>query len=277
MKRLKRWLLPMVTVLLIGAGAGMPWAAARVQDLYGIAGQEVWPVNPVSLTLQKDSEIGAVLRLMSDIYDQGEWPYKTKMTEEEACAAALDALGELDRHGLLESGYINLYGYVEEDILDRLKAEGGSGATPLIFISRDGTTAIIWKCYWKGKSVPGYDILVDDATGLAVAGYIPSPHVPTEELYMRMERWRAFFRDYYELEITLIKDQSYDDLPRFLFIINPGDGLGELGIMVRMFYFEMDFSPWLEEDEPPPAVLPEDGNVSSQEVYYDRNSALLPK
>ena len=276
MNRLKRWLLPLLTVLLIGAGAAMPWAAARVQDLYGIAGQEVWPFDPVSLTLRKDSEIGTVLRLMGSFYDETEWPGETNMTEEDACAAALDALTELDRYGLLEPGYISQYGYVGAGILERLRANGGSSATPLMFISLDGTTAIVWVCHWKGTYDPCYDILVDDATGKAVIGDIPCPHISDiEAAYQRMERWRTFFQDYYGFEVTQINDQSYDDLPRFLFLIDPEDGLGELGIMVRMYSFEMDFSPWLEEDAPPP-VLPEGGNAASMGEYYDINWALLP-
>ena len=48
MKGRKRWLLVLLTMLLIGVGAAMPWGAAWIQDLYGVSKQESLPFDPVA-------------------------------------------------------------------------------------------------------------------------------------------------------------------------------------------------------------------------------------
>ena len=261
----KRWLLVLLTMLLIGVGAAMPWGAAWIQDLYGVSKQESLPFDPVSLTLRQDSEIGDVLRLMSAPYDETGWSGETRLTVEEASATALAFLAQLDQYGLLESGDLGPYGQLAPDIINQIKASGGSSATPSMFISLDGTTAIIWVCHWKGTTGPSYEIRIDDATGKAVIGYIPSPHIEDPEFaYYRMEQWQLFFQDYYGVEITEIEDQS-KDIPRFIYHIDPGDGLGELGIIVRIHYYEMNIvpcaadvlnTPLPDETEPPYPTLP---------------------
>ena len=280
MKRLKRWMLVLLTLLLTGAGAGMPWAAARIQDRYGIAGQETLPLDAVNLTLRQESEIIAVLRLMADTYDQTEWPGETRLTEEDACAAALDALGELERAGLLESGWMGDYGYIEPGILDRLKAGGTSSATPFMFIALDGTTAIIWLNTWEGNACPMYQLWIDDATGLAVSGFLPSADVTEpEDAYRRMERWRVFFQDYYGIEIPTVEENIYDAAAEFILHFDPEDGAGPLGLRVCLYGFEMDFSPcalW----EFPQAVLPgpeEDGENLSPWLNFSVQSNMMPK
>ena len=260
MKRLKRWLLLLGTLLLIGAGAGMPWAAARVQDRYGIASQEVLPLDEVSLTLRKESEIGSVLRLVADPYDYTDWPSETGMTGEEICAAALDALGELDRHGLLESGWLgDYYGYIEPGIPARLKAGGTAAAAPQLLIGADGTTAVVWWCTWEGNACPAYTFLVDDATGLILSGYLPcrtEEKGDAEEPYRRMERWLNFFQDYYGIEIYGFADNAYDAAHEFIFGFDPEDGLGMCGLSVGLYSNEMDFAP--SPVNGLLAVLPED-------------------
>ena len=254
MKRSKRWPMVLATILVIGIGAAMPWAAAWVQDLYGVSSQETLPFDPVSLTLQQDSEIGAVLRLMSSPYDETEWPGETRLTEEEASNAALGALAQLDQYGLLESGSLGEYGSIAPDIVDQLKASGGSNATPAMFISLDGATAIIWVCHWKGITGPSYELLIDDATGKAVIGYIPTPPPEDEEaVYRRIERWRNFFQDYYGLTVETIEDLGGDIFSQFLILLDLGDGEGGLGMLINTFYYEMDFLPCAAEvtDNPP--------------------------
>lgn len=247
MKRLRRWLLLLATLLLIGAGAGMPWAAARVQDLYGIASREVLPLDTVSLTLRKESEIGAVLRMMGRSYELEDTPGETVLTEQGACAAALEALAEMNRYGLLESGWMEDYGYIEPDIPDRLKAGGSGSAMPLLLTGEDGTAAAVWWCSWRGPYCPPYELMIDDATGLAISGFIPC--LPpdgagdAELFYQRMEHWMNFFQDYYGIEIYGVADNVYDAAHEFLFGFDPGDGLGMCGLSVSLYGNEMDFRP----------------------------------
>lgn len=244
MRRLTRWLLPLITLLLIGAGAGMPWAAARMQDRYRIPAREIRPLDTVSLTLRKDSEIGDILRLMNNMYDQGEWPGETAMTEEEACAAALDVLSELDKAGLIESGWLGDYGYADPGILERMKAGGGCGATPVLCIGEDGSSAIIWTCHWKETGCPNYMLGIDDATGLALYGNIPTPFPEEPEvIYKRMECWRVFFQDYYGIDIPSVSEDLYDAASAFVFPFDPEDGLGPLALSVYLYDFETVFGP----------------------------------
>ena len=245
MRRLTRWLLPLITLLLIGAGAGMPWAAARMQDRYQIPAQEIRPLDTVSLTLQKESEIGSALRIMSDIYDYTDWMGETRMTEEEAWAAAFDVLVELDQYGLLEAGWMGDYGYIEPGILDRLKESGQFSAIPLLCITKDGASAVIWHCNnWEWNTCPTYTLLIDDATGMAVSGYLPMPYPEEPEaVYRRIELWRTFFQDYYGIEIPSVTENLYDAASTFIFPLELEDGLGPLALSVHLYDFETDFGP----------------------------------
>ena len=246
MKFLKRLPLLLGTLLLIGTGAVMPWAAGQIQDHYSISSQEVLPFDPVSLTLRKDSEIGSVLRLVGDFYDETEWPGETALTEEEACSAALGALAQLDQAGLLDF----IYGdYEALGILENLKASGGSKAIPLLVISEYGSSAIIWSCQWKTTEGLNYTLLVDDATGLAVIGYIVCPLGEVlETVYQRMERWRIFFQDYYGIEIPMVEENIFDAGHQFIFRFDPEDGLGECGLSVYLYDYEMVFYPCSQEE-----------------------------
>lgn len=259
MKRLKSCLLVLLTLLLTGVGAGMPWAAARFQDRYGIAAQETLPLDAVTLTLRQESEIMAVLRLMSGSYEEDIWEGETNLDGEDACAAALDALAELERAGLLESGWMGDYGYIEPGILERLKTGGEGSAVPILYTSMDGTSAVIWLCTWNGKLCPSYTLQVDDATGKAVSGFLPSADAAEpEDAYRRMDRWRVFFQDYYGIEIPTVEENVYDAASEFIFHFDPEDGGGPLGLRVGLYAFEMDFFPcalW----EFPQAVYPAAG------------------
>ena len=187
--------------------------------------------------------------------DEADWSGETSMDEEDARGAAMTALEELDQLGLLEAGYIHGFGYVEEGILERLKANGESSAIPLLCLSKSGSSAVIWYCcYWEGdrQPTPTYEILIDDATGKVVSGDIPCPNIPDiKAASQRTEPWRAFLQVQYGLEIQAVEDLSYTGLPRFLFVIDPEDGQGELGIMVRMYSFRMDFYPCTSWEAPP--------------------------
>lgn len=243
-KYIKQWLLVILTLLLISTGAAMPWAAARFQDLYGVSSQEALPFDPVSLTLRQDWELGAALRLMSSTYDLTDWFGETRLTEEDACGAAFDALALMDQYGLLDLNYYDSDYNLEENILERMKADGASKASPVLFIDFQGTSGIIWICHWKGTHSPDYELMVDDTTGKAVIGYIPTPSPEDlETAYKQMEQWTGFFQEYYAIEITDIEDQSEDNMPRFIFHIEPEDGRGELGIILRMYDFETSFVP----------------------------------
>ncbi len=248
-KSRRHWVLPVITILLIGAGAVMPWAAARFQDLYGISAQEVLPFDAVSLTLRSGSETGSVLRLMSNMYDATEWPGETRMTEEEACMAAFDALREMDEFGLLEKGFWGPYDYVEKDwveILESLKKSQAYGAYPQLVIALDGSSSIIWYCAWDGIDGPSYVLMVDDATGKAVTAHLPCAYREGRgAVAERIELWQKFFLLHYGFEVQSVREIPYDagDSHEFLYILDPEDGLGECALFVYLYDNTMGFYP----------------------------------
>ena len=58
MKWVKQYILPLLTFLLIAAGAAMPFAVSWVQDNRISGLQEKFPLSTVNLKLQQDIEIG---------------------------------------------------------------------------------------------------------------------------------------------------------------------------------------------------------------------------
>ena len=96
MRRIRRALLPLLTALLIAAGAAMPYAACRLQDNQ-LDGAEERSLDSVSLTLRQKGGIGETARLMADRYSMVEWSGETAMTEEEALEVGVKALEEMSR------------------------------------------------------------------------------------------------------------------------------------------------------------------------------------
>ena len=65
MKWVKQYILPLLTFLLIAAGAAMPFAVSWVQDNRISGLQEEFPLSTVNLKLQQEVGVGPVLRLCS--------------------------------------------------------------------------------------------------------------------------------------------------------------------------------------------------------------------
>ena len=65
MKWVKQYILPLLTFLLIAAGAAMPFAVSWVQDNRISGLQEEFPLSTVNLKLQQEDGVGPVLRLCS--------------------------------------------------------------------------------------------------------------------------------------------------------------------------------------------------------------------
>ena len=138
MKRVKQYILPLLTVLLIAAGAAMPFAVSWVQDNRISGLQEEFPLSTVNLKLQQEDGVGPVLRLVSGNCNSIPWEEETKLTAQAAVEAAMAAAAELEAYGLLASGTI-------ERIRDK-----ESWAEPILLIGEDGSSALVWNCYWIG-------------------------------------------------------------------------------------------------------------------------------
>ena len=73
------------------------------------------------------------------------------------------AAAELEAYGLLASGTI-----------DRIR-DKESWAEPILLIGEDGSSALVWNCYWSGVRRDLCLFLIDDATGKAVELVVSSP------------------------------------------------------------------------------------------------------
>ena len=98
MKRLKKWLLPLFTLLLVAVGAAMPFIASYMQDAQQ-ADPDIRPFDSFSLTLQQQgADLGRILRtIASSEYYINETPTleNAALTQGLALAAVEDLMTEL--------------------------------------------------------------------------------------------------------------------------------------------------------------------------------------
>ena len=103
MRWLKRALAPLTALLLMAAGAAMPWAVFYVQDQYEEERQEERILDLFSLTLRQETDLRETLGVVQKgdygISDQAEGAV---LTEEEALAAVREALTLMEDCGLAD-------------------------------------------------------------------------------------------------------------------------------------------------------------------------------
>lgn len=199
MKSIKRQVLPLLTLLLIVVGAVMPFAASWVQDNRISGLKESLALNSVSLTLQQDADVSVALRLITGDYSIIPWEETTEEDAQKASDAAMEAMTDMEAHGLLPKG-----------IVEAMKGSE-RWAEPSLLISQDGSSVLVWNCYWSGGSTsPGF-ILIDDLTGKPVQ-FLASGPTPqnTEEAYVQLAKWNSFFLDYYGIEIISVQEETQE-------------------------------------------------------------------
>lgn len=221
-------MLPLLTLALIAMGAAMPFFASWMQDGRIGGFQEKFLLNTVSLTLRQNGEASLVLRLVSNAYAAMPWDGRTSMTEQEACQAAMGAAAEMDLRGLLPEGDL--------DYLKRM----GMWAEPTLLLGEDGTSALVWECYWAGGEVSACYMMLDDVTGKAVHFLISTPMFSgTEDIPALYEGWIGFLADYYDIEIIsagrVLREYDKKD-PVYLLLLQADlkDGLEPCGLELEL-------------------------------------------
>ena len=228
MRTIKRYILPLFTFVLITVGAAMPLAVSQMQDSRISSLREEFLLNTVNLTLQQDVGVSPVLRLIAGECNSILWEEETKLTEQDAIEAAKAVLTEMEAMDLLSVGDLAL-------IRD---AEGR--AEPILLIGGDGSSALVWNCYWSGDRRDLYLCLIDDATGKAVELVVSSPTPrDTEAAHALFANWNAFLQDYYGMEIISVKEDSQElDSEGVVFQFSLGadlqDGLALCELELRM-------------------------------------------
>lgn len=210
MGKLKQYLPPLFTLLLIVLGAAMPWLASRVQDARISRLQEKLALNAVNLTLQEDAGAGPALQVVSGEYTAAPWENETRMTEQEALNAVNEVIDQLCQYEL----------FLDEEIYFLLK-EDSRWSEPFLVVAGDGSTALVWRCYWAALPCV---MAVDDASGKVVQFLIENTALLEKkwdkEGRNQREQWNQFFWDYYGMELADVEGlnfQIYQDYVSFNF------------------------------------------------------------
>lgn len=222
MRWLKRALAPLTALLLMAAGAAMPWAVFSVQDRYEEERQEERILDLFSLTLRQETDLRETLGVVQKgDYGMSDQAEGAVLTEEEALAAVREALVLMADCGLAEP-------WAAENAA-AFQAYSGS----LFPMNEDESFSIpMWTIYSEGGD-SSYFFYLDDASGKIFHASVPIPGQTRSEsvltmdrsvmsasssqpagkegVYSWMDRWRKFMEVYYGVEIQEIEEMWYDD------------------------------------------------------------------
>lgn len=248
MKRLKKWLLPLFTLLLVAAGAAMPFAVSYMQDARQAEAEER-PFDSFSLTLQQQ---GAGLARLLKTVASGEYyvdeAVKTEdvtLSEGLALAAAEELMNELFKFGLLEKEALaEFFGpsiYPKMVIPERYP---GAESEKYNYAVSSGQVTDLSNLYdSEGDAIPTWAITwdrpyncyvwLDDASGKAIyieVSGLPDLGMPDgsaafgEGVYALAEKWRVFLSDYYTVDVQTSDEEWYDDAAKFVLSFPLGTG-----------------------------------------------------
>ncbi len=252
MRRFKRYLLALTTLLLVAAGAVMPFAVSRLQDARQ-AGTEVRAFDPFSLTLRQEADLGRTLRLVagSNYYiKDAEQAEDVRMTQAEVRAAAEELMKKLIEFGLLEN----------------MAASYSWRIWPQVLCANDGSVSIPTWTFDSGMPDSLY-FWLDDAAGKAFLITIPSIkhsrnyvyNVSSEPIYAAAENWRAFLEDYYGTEVHIARETWFDTTVEFalIFPLEAEEAGEQANFQLDLYIHFVDgfssLSPYVSPDAIPPA------------------------
>lgn len=227
MRTIKRYLLPLLTVLLIIVGAAMPLTVSKMQDSRINNLREEFPLSTVNLRLQQDIGVSPALRLISGECNSILWEEETQLTKQEAIDAAMTAVKKMEDLGLLFIGN-------QETVKS---AEGR--AEPILLIGEDGSSALVWNYYWNSE-IPCL-MWIDDAAGKAIQFLVSSPSPrDTDDAHALFANWTVFFQEYYGVEIVSVKEESRSMdsggiLYQFIFEADLQDGLDVCELELELY------------------------------------------
>lgn len=243
MRRPRRWLPPLfilLTLLLVAAGAAMPFAVSYMQDARQ-TGTETRPFDSFSLTLQQKSDLGQTLRAIARNYhmvieDEPAQMENAVLTEELALEAAEAVLVELEKHDLL-------YKEIREQFLDpsvraqTVIPERIEDANAAVLPGPDDgkvASAAVGTVTWSEEDgIPTWAvscgkpyhffIWLDDASGKAIQLSFPSYAAVDKDRTFLEEKWRRFVEDYYGVEAALSDHGWLDGIAQYTFSLTLGE------------------------------------------------------
>lgn len=170
MKKLKLYLLPLLTLLLIAVGGFMPYAAAYLQDRQTERATSSQQFTPVSLNLRQDTIVGPVWQLLNQ--NDSNWlDYEgsTNLNGDEIIKITREYVADLAARGLI----INNIEYFDKTDL----------AIEHCLVANESYSAIIWLCSWSNSQDNNfYQVLIDDLSGKVIRQYLASPYLNIEPM-----------------------------------------------------------------------------------------------
>lgn len=265
MRLFKRYLLVLVTLLLVAAGAAMPFAVSYMQDARQVEA-EVRPFDSFRLTLKEEADLGRTLRTIANgayYMNETSKAEDAALTEGLALAAAEDLLTQLLKYGLLKKG--TLAQFSDPRVLAQMmvpvaytdaEAEGNSAVAGPEDTFPDeyrleGDGIPTWTITWNQPD--DCWIWLDDASGKAIFIEIPSlsdlgkfdgSAAFREKAYAVAEKWRAFLEDYYGVQVRIDDEEKwYEDAVKFNLSFPLGAGEDQEIFHLDLFlYFSYHFS-----------------------------------
>ena len=267
MKRLKKWVLPLFTLLLVAVGAAMPFIVSYMQDAQQ-AEADIRPFDSFSLTLQQQgSDLGRILRTIANgayYINEASKAEDAALTEGLALSATEDLLTELVKYGLLNKETLaRFYSpkiqaqrvipviYTDTEIEGYASAvlPGQDGNSSNAYVLEDDAIST-WTITWDQPD--NVWIWLDDASGKVIMIEIPclsglgiydGSNAFGERVYALVENWRTFLSDYYSTEVQVTDEEWYDDAVKFALSFPLGASEDqEIFSLDLYFYFSYYFS-----------------------------------
>ena len=219
MKRLRRLWLPLVTLLLVAAGAAMPFATSRFQDAREREA-EVRDFDSFSLTLRQETDLGRTLKLVAgqDFYiAENERAGEARMTWMEVLTAGEELMTSLLQYGLIDAAASSLP-TVYPQVLCANDESGSIPTWTLDWNMEDGACNVyVWMDDAAGKA-----FLITLPCARSSSSYVFS--VSKEPIYAQAENWRVFLENYYGTEVWLSEEEWFDYAARFTLMFALGEG-----------------------------------------------------
>jgi len=241
-KRFGSVLLVLCTLALVAAGAAMPFAASRVQDARQ-SGVEARTFDSFRLTLQQKTDLGQLLRLMTG----NEWldvveVKNSVLSPLQAIQTARETLDLLYKYGLIDKKTLSaaenpeVYGFAAPET--DLRGLAAPAAPDVIYA--------IWTVSWSDL---GIHLWLDDASGKASEIYLTDMDwgmekfdesmgfnaAEEEEFAARLENWRLFMQEYYDLPVQEIEELSHSYAWCYRLYVDLEDGGGLLPLMLELY------------------------------------------
>lgn len=220
MAYLKRWTLPLLTMLLITGGAALPYTISYLQDSLTETRTESRSLAAVNLTLQKKQSLNEVLQLVANEFTMFTYNGPTNLSSAEALEAAKQALQRI-------SNTVRPCPLAVEADVD---IELG------LFVQNDNSevSALIWLFnFTNNLSVDDYFIMIDDNSGKMVRFIASNPNQIAENPNYQFaysdsdleenqkiievkvanysdirKKWQDFCQEYYGMEIINYEENA---------------------------------------------------------------------